>query len=42
MCEDTPIYCAYLQIDEYQEAEATARKEHRSLWRYGDFTGTEF
>ncbi|VDK58411.1 unnamed protein product [Gongylonema pulchrum] len=28
-------------IAEYQEAEAVARREHRNIWEYGDFTGNE-
>ena len=28
-------------MNEYQDAEKTARSERRNMWRYGDFTGTE-
>ncbi|CAD5211676.1 unnamed protein product [Bursaphelenchus okinawaensis] len=28
-------------VKEYEEAEATARRERRNIWRYGDFTGQD-
>lgn len=31
----------FLQIAEYQETEKIARREHRNIWEYGDFTGNE-
>ncbi|MCP9261391.1 Tudor staphylococcal nuclease [Dirofilaria immitis] len=36
------FYCPSLKhIAEYQETEKIARREHRNIWEYGDFTGNE-